>query len=101
MFTSHLEVFDLYLSRIYYQFHRIFICYYQPFINGNDSLMRTYCFKCKTMREIINDTERVTENKRKLREGNCEKCFGNLALMGGYAMLPDSLFGDKKYDSEE
>lgn len=53
------------------------------------------------MREIINDTERVTENNRKLREGNCAKCFGNLALMGGYATLPDSLFSGSKYDSEE
>lgn len=55
------------------------------------------------MREIIDVTQRVTENKRKLREGKCVECSGNLALMGGYSTLPDSLFSNSsgKYDSEE
>lgn len=53
------------------------------------------------MREIIDDTERVTENNRKLREGKCRECFGHVALMGGYATLPDSLFSGNKYDTKK
>ena len=48
----------------------------------------TWCFRCKGKKAIINPTERVTKNNRKLYEGKCEECEGNLALMGSYASLP-------------
>ena len=51
---------------------------------------QTYCFRCKQIREIIDPKDGVTKNNRKIRRGRCIECDGRIALMGGYATLPEN-----------
>lgn len=52
----------------------------------------SFCFRCQDKREIIDEKWSVTRNNRKLCKGKCIECNGNIALMSGYATLPDNLY---------
>lgn len=49
----------------------------------------------------MDTTERITANKRKLKEGKCIECGGKIARMGPYAELPDALYSGIKDDTKE
>lgn len=53
------------------------------------------------MREIIDPLYGVTRNNRKIYKGKCVECEGKVALMGGYATLPDTTYSVKSDTSEE
>jgi hypothetical protein len=63
--------------------------------------METWCFKCHANREIMDPKWTVTRNNRNLCKGKCIECYGNVALMSGYASLPDTQFGKYKGRKEE
>ena len=46
------------------------------------------------MREIIDPLYGVTRNNRKIYKGKCVECDGKVALMGGYATLPDTTYSN-------
>lgn len=50
------------------------------------------------MREIIDPLYGVTRNNRKIYKGKCVECDGKVALMGGYATLPDTQYSNKTTD---
>lgn len=52
----------------------------------------TYCFRCHAKRQIIDYKWRVTTNLRRLCEGKCIECRGKVALMSGYAELPENIY---------
>lgn len=71
-----------------------------------EKVYRTYCFKCHAKRRIIDYKWRVTANLRRLCEGKCIECKGKVALMSGYAELPENIYtynnkDGSKDDSEE
>lgn len=61
-------------------------------MHKQSSGLMTWCFRCNAKRLIINKTWRETENFRKLCEGKCDVCKGNVALMCGYSRLPDNIY---------
>lgn len=69
-------------------------------MNGNVIILESYCFRCKTKREIVDPIQRITANKRKLLEGNCIECGGKIARMGPYAKLPDALYSGIKDNND-
>lgn len=54
--------------------------------------LESFCFRCQQKRTIIDYKWSVTKNNRKLCKGKCIECGGNIALMSGYATLPDSIY---------
>lgn len=54
--------------------------------------LMTWCFRCNAKRRIVNEKWRETENYRRLCEGKCDECKGNVALMCGYSRLPDNIY---------
>lgn len=58
--------------------------------------METWCFRCHATREIIDPKKSVTKNNRNLFTGKCDECDGKVALMSGYASLPEVQFAKDK-----
>ena len=56
----------------------------------------TYCFRCDKITKINKPVWSVTDKKRKLCKGKCSECKGNVALMSGYAYLPDNIYSRSK-----
>lgn len=54
------------------------------------------------MREIIDPLYGVTRNNRKIYKGKCVECDGKVALMGGYATLPETVYSSSdKHKTQE
>lgn len=52
------------------------------------------------MREIIDPLYGVTRNNRKIYKGKCVECDGKVALMGGYATLPDTTYTNNTIEKQ-
>lgn len=52
------------------------------------------------MREIIDPLYGVTRNNRKIYKGKCVECDGKVALMGGYATLPDTTYSNNTVEKQ-
>lgn len=47
------------------------------------NILKGYCFKCHTNKEIIDEKWGKTTNRRRLCKGKCIECGGNVARMCG------------------